>query len=67
MKPIGIEAMITRRKLIKTGLLTAGAMALGQSSLLSAAPDGYGIKGAFAPELEVDHWIDQDGKPTRKR
>ena len=56
--------MITRRKLLKTSLLTAGAMALGQSSLLSAAPNGYGIKGGFATELEVDYWIDEEGKPT---
>lgn len=56
--------MITRRMLIKTSLIAAGAMTLTKSSLLGAAPDGYGIKGAFAPELEVDHWIDKDGEST---
>jgi hypothetical protein len=56
--------MITRRKLIQTGLYTLGAMTLTKTSFLSAAPDGYGIKGALAPELEVDYWIDKEGKPT---
>ncbi len=56
--------MLSRRKLIKSGLFTLGALAMSRSSLLQAAPDGYGITGYPAPELEVDYWIDQDGNPT---
>ena len=26
--------------------------------------DRYGIKGEQAPEIELDYWIDKDGKPT---
>jgi thiol-disulfide isomerase/thioredoxin len=36
-------------------------MTLAKTSLLSAAPEGYGIKGAYAPELEIDYWIDAHG------
>lgn len=56
--------MLTRRKLIKTGLFTLGAMTMSKPSLLMAAADGYGITGSMAPELDVDYWIDKDGKPT---
>ncbi len=56
--------MLSRRSLIKSGLFTLGAMAMPGSSLLHAAPDGYGIVGYRAPELEVDYWIDKDGNPT---
>ncbi len=56
--------MLTRRKLIKSGLYTLGALAMTKTPLLHAAPNGYGIVGQPAPELEVDFWIDQDGKPT---
>lgn len=56
--------MLARRKLIKTGLFTLGAMTMSRSSMLMAAANGYGIKGSMAPELEVDYWIDKDGKPT---
>ena len=37
---------------------------MSKTSLLNAAPAGYGIVGKNAPELEVDYWIDEDGKPT---
>ena len=56
--------MLSRRSLIKSGLFTFGAMAMPASTLLQAASNGYGIKGSFAPELEVDYWIDKDGKAT---
>jgi thiol-disulfide isomerase/thioredoxin len=56
--------MLTRRKLIKSGLCTLGALAMSKTSLLNAAPAGYGIVDRYAPELEVDYWIDQDGKPA---
>ena len=56
--------MLSRRKLIKSGLYTFGALAMSKTSLLNAAPAGYGIVGRYAPELEVDYWIDAGGKPT---
>ncbi len=56
--------MFSRRSLIKSGLYTLGALSMPGSTLLQAASNGYGIKGSFAPELEVDYWIDEDGKPT---
>ncbi len=56
--------MITRRKLIKSGLFGFGAIALSKSSLVRAASAGYGIKGRVAPELKVNYWIDRNGKPT---
>jgi thiol-disulfide isomerase/thioredoxin len=57
--------MINRRQLIKSGLYGLGALSMARSSLLSAASAGYGIVGRMAPELEVDYWIDQDGRATR--
>lgn len=56
--------MLSRRNLIKSGLFTLGALTMSRSSLLQAAPDGYGIAGYLAPELEVDYWIDKDGQPS---
>ncbi len=56
--------MLTRRKLIKSSLLTLGALAMSKTPLLHAAPAGYGIVGRRAPELEVDYWIDEDGNPS---
>ena len=56
--------MITRRKFVKLGLSFMGSLAMLKPSLLKAAPDGYGIVGYHAPELEVDYWIDENGKPT---
>lgn len=54
-----------RRDWLKLGLIGAGASMLPISmQLLAAAPPGYGISGRFAPELQVDYWIDADGKPT---
>ncbi len=53
-----------RRQWLKTSLFTLGSMAMAKSSILTAAPDGYGIVGHQAPELEVDYWIDKDGQPT---
>ena len=56
--------MITRRRLIKSGLYTLAAAALSESKLANAASAGYEIKGRVAPELKVDYWIDQNGKST---
>ena len=53
--------MITRRNLLKSSLLGLGAMALPPKAISSSH---YGITGRSAPELEIDYWIDKDGKPT---
>jgi len=55
---------MNRRQWLKTSLFALGSMAMARPSILSAAPDGYGIVGNQAPELEVDYWIDKDGRPT---
>jgi thiol-disulfide isomerase/thioredoxin len=56
--------MLSRRNLIKSGLLSIGAMALPGLADVKAASSQYGIKGRIAPELKVDYWIDKNGQPT---
>lgn len=50
-----------RRELLLTGL-AAGASLMPIPSI--GAPNGYGIEGQMAPELEVPLWIDGEGEPT---
>ena len=57
--------MITRRGLIKYGLLTATATMIQKPVEGLAATPGYGISGRAAPELQVDYWIDRDGQDSR--
>ena len=59
--------MISRRKLLKSALLTLGATALSAQNPVVAAKPKYGIKGRKAPELEIDYWIDRNGEPTTFR
>ena len=55
--------MASRREvLVRTAGLTA-ASALGLPAVFAQGSD-YGIQGRQAPELEVDWWIDREGKPT---
>jgi thiol-disulfide isomerase/thioredoxin len=57
--------MITRRSVLKSGLVAFGATAiLSRSNFGIAATSNYGIKGQIAPELQVDYWIDENGDPT---
>ena len=56
--------MTTRRDFLKTSLLSFGALSLADPTSSFASPSQYGIVGQEAPELEVDYWIDKDGKPT---
>lgn len=51
-----------RKFLINSVTASLGAVLLPSSVL--AAPDGYGIEGQVAPELEISHWIDGQGKST---
>ncbi len=51
----------SRRRFLSASGLSAAALAL--PFKVNARSD-YGIKGRVAPELEVDHWIDADGKPA---
>ncbi len=55
---------ITRRQLLKTGLLALGALPMTQTTQAKAAPNRHGIVGQRAPELRVDYWIDEHGKKT---
>jgi len=56
----------SRRQLLKSSAaFCATASSLLGSTLVSAnSQRSYGIEGSEAPELEVDYWIDADGKPT---
>ena len=44
---------------------TAGLGSVLLPASVFAAPDGYGILGQAAPELEISHWVDGEGKPTK--
>ena len=55
--------MINRRTAIKSGLTALGAAAFYSLDSAVAASPEYGIVGRFAPELEVDYWIDAEGEP----
>ncbi len=52
---------LSRRQLLKMGMYTSVALSL-PFSALSASKSG--IIDQRAPELEVDYWIDKDGKQT---
>jgi thiol-disulfide isomerase/thioredoxin len=56
--------MTTRRNFIKSGLVTIGTTMLPNPKLIMAAPSEYGIRGQFAPELQIDQWIDESGETT---
>ena len=45
-------------------MVTAGTTLLPYPVTTLAAPPGYGIYGNYAPELNVDYWIDAVGEPT---
>ncbi|MFQ6021865.1 MAG: peroxiredoxin family protein [Acidiferrobacterales bacterium] len=62
--------ILTRRHWLRYATSTATVLAistLGYRPRADAASvsSRYGILGQQAPELEVDYWIDKDGKPTR--
>lgn len=52
----------SRCRFLSTSGLAAAALVL---PLKVKARSDDGIQGSMAPELEVEHWIDADGKPTR--
>ena len=57
--------MITRRGLIKYGLLAGTAVMIQKPTAGLAATPDYGISGRAAPELQVDYWIDRDGQDSQ--
>ena len=59
--------MVSRRNLLKYGLVAAGSASLPWSAMLAAAPSGYGIQGRPAPELDIDFWIDASGQSSQFR
>lgn len=69
---------LQRRKLLGAGGLGLGGLGMGSlgmgglllptlyptvASAQETAKDKYGIEGYVAPEIELDYWIDGDGKP----
>lgn len=56
--------MMTRRQLLKSGLLGLAGLSLTQPTQAQQASHRYGIVGRTAAELDIDYWIDKDGKPT---
>lgn len=46
------------------GAMTASAASEGSSEQAGEAPAKYGIEGYMAPEIQLDYWIDGDGKPS---
>ncbi len=55
--------MSSRRQVLARAVGLTAASALGLPAAF-AQGSNYGIQGRQAPELEVDWWIDRDGKPT---
>ena len=55
--------MVNRRQLLKAGLALGGST-LWAAGDAFAAPAGYGIQGRYAPELQVNYWIDANGNET---
>ena len=55
--------MTSRRQMLARATGLAAVSALGLPAAF-AQGSNYGIQGRQAPELEVDWWIDRDGKPT---
>jgi len=57
-----------RRKLIVQSAKIASVSAMGAGALLSGTAQAqnrdYGIEGQQAPELDIDYWIDAEGKPS---
>lgn len=49
---------------MKKGLTGAAALGLSNMAYAETASSRYGIVGQRAPELEIDYWIDSDGRPT---
>jgi thiol-disulfide isomerase/thioredoxin len=56
--------MTTRRTILKSALLAAGATIMQKPNLGMAAASDYGIMGRLAPELKIDNWIDENGAAT---
>ena len=57
----------SRRNILTKSAGLAGLAALsgtGMSGVASAQEEKYGIRGYEAPELDIDYWIDGDGKPA---
>ncbi len=57
--------MKSRRQLLKLSLGALAGSVLHYPTTANAAPNGYGIKGLQAPELEVDYWIDAQGEVSQ--
>jgi len=60
------ELNLSRRKLLAAGgsAAIAGMGLIASSSAAAQEQDQYGIRGVEAPEIEIDYWIDGDGKES---
>ena len=55
----------TRRKLLAgSGAVLAGSHLLPAGQSIAQEQDKYGIRGYEAPEIELNYWVDGDGKET---
>ncbi len=61
---IRVPDMISRRGLVKYGFLAGAAAMIQKPTLGLAAAPGYGISGQSAPELNIDYWIDRNGRES---
>ena len=58
---------INRRTALKSlgGMFAAaGTSVLATKPLLAAGKRSYGIEGSLAPEIDLDYWIDREGRPA---
>lgn len=56
----------SRRKVLQRAAVMASASStlLSSTTLQANSRHNYGIEGYMAPELELDYWIDAEGKPA---
>lgn len=62
------DSCLQRRRFLGNTAGGMAAMSLGAFALSAggtAHADKFGILDQVAPELEVDYWLDRDGKPTK--
>ena len=64
MPALSDAILLSRRRFAQTALAIPFGLALSPVTALAAKAPKRGIVGQMAPELEVEFWIDAEGKPT---